>query len=620
MTFRIKTAVLFILLSLIPISIVSSLVFIRGKIIIENKTTVHLTTTNTLKSEILGQWVRHHGQILETAAAIPELAPGCLAPLMAGTPSIGCRLRNALVPFIKTRQFLELFLVAPDSGQVVFSTDPLQEGKFKDHQDFFKKGKTEAFVQDIFFDLATGKPVLFFARPMKDANNDLYALIVGRADLAGLSKDFEKQNLLSRTEDTYLVNKFNYFITEPRFGKGYALKKSIANPLLESARQNGKVLGNYMNYRGAEVLGEVRWLEDIRLYIISEIQSAEAHEPVQRLKKQVLLIVLILAAVSALTGWFLAATITEPLTALINAAGHVGKGEFRIKLNARGKGELYNLVRSFEAMADRLARTMVSKEKLEKEVEIRRAAEAELKSAVNDLKQSNQDLQQFAYVASHDLQEPLRMVASFTQLLADRYRDALDDKARTWIDFAVDGATRMQKLIQDLLSFSRVSTHGRRFENTDLAACLKVALKNLSLAVEESGARIETDDLPVVQADENQMVMLFQNLIGNSIKFCKDKVPEIRISSEKKEQDWEIRVQDNGIGIEPEFVEKIFIIFQRLHTREEYQGTGLGLAVCKRIAQRHGGRIWVTSRPGEGTLFHIVLPARQRQAGKGGTP
>jgi hypothetical protein len=246
--------------------------------------------------------------------------------------------------------------------------------------------------------------------------------------------------------------------------------------------------------------------------------------------------------------------------------------------------------------------------KLNAELE-RKVAErtAELAERAKDLERSNMELQQFAYVASHDLQEPLRTIASFTQLLAKRYADKLDDKAREFIGFAVDGSKRMQTLINDLLSFSRVGTQGKTFVPVGCDAIVDAVLRNLKRAIEESGAVITRDSLPVVVADEVQLGQLLQNLVGNAIKFHGAKAPRIHVGAERNGQGWKISVRDNGIGIAPEHYERIFVIFQRLHTKTQYAGTGIGLAICKKIAERHGGRIWVEGTPGGGSTFYFTI-------------
>ena len=244
----------------------------------------------------------------------------------------------------------------------------------------------------------------------------------------------------------------------------------------------------------------------------------------------------------------------------------------------------------------------------------RQRAEEELKHAIEELKRSNAQLEQFTYVASHDLQEPLRSVAGAVQLLQRRYQGQLDSRADQFIAHAVDNVTRMQALINDLLAFSRVGRRGKPFEPTDCNQVMKNALRNLKAAIQESEAQITYDPLPEVMADQGQLTQLFQNLIGNAIKFHGEAPLEIHVGAWRGEGEtqgeWVFHVKDNGIGISPEYYERIFIIFQRLHTRDEYTGTGIGLAICKNIVERHGGRIWVESEAGHGTTFYFTLPMR----------
>ncbi len=232
-----------------------------------------------------------------------------------------------------------------------------------------------------------------------------------------------------------------------------------------------------------------------------------------------------------------------------------------------------------------------------------------IQRTAEDLARSNEDLSQFAYVASHDLQEPLRMVSSFVQLLKKKYGDRLDAEADQFIGFAVEGASRMQTLINDLLAYSRLGTRGRELGPTDSGIALANALANLGAAIHETAAEITHGQLPTVRADGTQLAQVFQNLVGNAIKFRGAATPKIHVDVRREKDHWLFSVRDNGIGIAPEFRDRIFLIFQRLHVRHKYPGTGIGLAVCKKIVERHGGQIWVESEAGDGATFYFTIPA-----------
>jgi signal transduction histidine kinase len=247
----------------------------------------------------------------------------------------------------------------------------------------------------------------------------------------------------------------------------------------------------------------------------------------------------------------------------------------------------------------------------QKEAELRETTR-QLEEHGRELKRSNTELEQFAYVASHDLQEPLRMVGSYCQLLKRRYAGKLDGDADEFIEFAVEGANRMQRLINDLLNYSRVGRRGEAFQALPAGDLVKIALGNLQAAIADGGATVEVGELPQVVGDRTLLAQLFQNLIGNAIKFRRDEPPVVRIAAVVDGGFAEFTVEDNGIGIEREYVDKVFLIFQRLHDRDKYAGTGIGLAIVKKVVEYHGGKIWIESEPGQGSRFQFTLPTAQR--------
>ncbi len=263
--------------------------------------------------------------------------------------------------------------------------------------------------------------------------------------------------------------------------------------------------------------------------------------------------------------------------------------------------------RLLEGLAIYIAPVLHARLRRERQEERRRQAEEQLANKAEELVRSNMELSQFAHVAAHDLQEPLRMVASYTSLLRERYSGHIDDEADEYINFAVEGAMRMRELIEGLLTFSRVESTGRALEPTDVAEVLVQVRDSMQVAIRESEAALKVGEMPSVMAAGGQLRQVFQNLVANAIKFCGASPPRIRVSAFRLRSEWVMVIKDHGIGIEPDYHEKIFQIFSRLHSRQEYPGVGIGLAVCKRIVERHGGRIWLESTPGEETSFFFTL-------------
>jgi PAS domain S-box-containing protein len=292
-----------------------------------------------------------------------------------------------------------------------------------------------------------------------------------------------------------------------------------------------------------------------------------------------------------------------------DAAAHGGAYESEFRAIMPDGGQRWLLLRGQRAQAGGVMRGVLM------DVTQRRGAEEDLRRTADELAASNRELEQFAYIASHDLQEPLRMVTGYMALLRRRYEGRLDKDAQEFIAFAYDGAQRMQSLISDLLIYSRLGTRARPFELTDVEAVLREAMANLQGAIRDSGAVVTHDPMPTLHADSSQLLQLLQNLISNAIKFrAPDRPPRVHIWARREDGHWLFGVSDNGIGIMPQHRERIFMIFQRLHTRQNYAGTGIGLAIVKKVVERHGGKVWVESQVGEGSTFYFTIPLRPREA------
>lgn len=378
-------------------------------------------------------------------------------------------------------------------------------------------------------------------------------------------------------------------------------RSTYARPAIAQVAATGKpILGGNIATGKAD-FGRIRtpmgsfqaYLSAQHRQAVSQLQASAGVLDVTGIVSAVALILVLVAL-----GIALRAAAIRPLTRLAGDARQVASGDFDHDVDPSGPREVHTLAVDVNEMRQRILR----------ELSAVRAGHAALEARARDLERSNAELEQFAYVASHDLQEPLRKVASFCQLLQRRYIGQLDARADQYIEFAVDGAKRMQALIDDLLAFSRVGRAERAPTLVSCAKALSQARVNLTSEIKKSGAAIETTDLPAVNAEFTLLTSLFQNLISNGIKFRGEQPPVVRITAGRRDDDWLFSVADNGIGIEPEFADRIFVIFQRLHDRTQYAGTGIGLSMCRKIVEHYGGRIWLDTEYHEGAKFNFTLP------------
>lgn len=399
--------------------------------------------------------------------------------------------------------------------------------------------------------------------------------------------------------DIYLVDERGRAIAhrDPRLAGSFS-DLSTAPPvaaLLADRGASGAV--KYTAARGEELAAYAR-VPAMGWGVIVERPASDALAVARSGREVSFLIHFSVMVLVAIGGAIAAGALARPLEALAHEAGKLGAGAPVAALPQSHIPEIARLSAAFEDLQRRLAARTAERER----------AEVALRHHAQELARSNAELEEFAYVASHDLQEPLRIIKSYLQLLAKRYAGKLDRDADQFIAYAVDGAARLQQLINDLLAYSRVGTTGAAFSETNCEAILEDALGDLKMAIEESAAVVTHDRLPTVVGDGSQLRQVFQNLIANAIKFRNAAHPRVHVAAERQADGWVFSVRDNGIGVAPEFADRIFMIFQRLHARNDYPGTGVGLAICKKIVERHGGRIWVESQSGQGATFRFIIP------------
>ena len=608
MKFSLRIPLLFVLIAITATLAVSCLSYYNGRTAIENEVISRITDVNILKETEVEEWLYDGKALIEVTASNAYFKDEYASVIVSHDPLIPEHMaihkkiiEDILMPVLKGGLFFELFIIRLDDGLIMISTDYVQEEKYVPDMLYFVNGKEGTYIQSAYYSMALQKPAITVATPIKDRSGRTIAVLGGRFDLGYLSAIMKKQGEFSNSIDTYIVNKFNFFVTEPRFGSDYALKKSIYTDGVVKALAHFDGVSLYNDYREKPVIGAYRWSSVLESAILTEVNQSEAFAPVYNLQIKIFFAGLGVILFSAIIGYLLSLTITKPLNKLVKGTAKISSGDLDYRFDFKSKNEISRLANSFDIMIKRLKETLVSRDKLSEEVKIRKKKEEELKI-------SNSELESFAYVASHDLQEPLRVISNFSSLLSNRYREKIDKDGKEFIDFITDSTVRMQKMIKDLLSFSRIATKGKLFKNTNLKTILKAAIFNLRILIEETGCDIKIGKMPGITCDNSLFISLFQNLIENAIKFRSGKKPLIEINAKKDSNNWIISVKDNGIGIKEEYKEKIFIIFQKLHTKDEYPGTGIGLSLCKKIVESHDGRIWVESDGVSGSTFYISLP------------
>jgi signal transduction histidine kinase len=631
MSIRSKLTILFLSITAIPLLLVSALTYSNFKNSLEANRFAQLVDLSIFRADRIEGYFAGLRADISVAQGFYIIKKN-LSVLNRQynekiTPEYG-QYRKALEDQLKHMQSVsamtDIMLVTPN-GRVAYANRPehyardLSSGS-DEERSAFEKGKTGICFSDIYLDTTEDKRFeMLVTAPATDFDGRFIGVIAFEVDMTPVYKLIQDVTGLGSTGEVLVGRKRGnqvLFLNPLRHDPNAALKREATVGDATSFPIQQAVLGKTgsgvaIDYRGKQVIAAWRYIPSMQWGLVAKIDTSEAFADVTNLRNLIWVILVIVFALSGVIAFSIAQSISVPIKNLTKGAKIIGSGNLDYRVGTNLKDEIGQLSRSFDKMTHDVKAITASRDELNKEVSERKRVEGSLRQTAEDLERSNKDLEQFAYVASHDLQEPLRAVAGFVGLLKKQYHDKLDAVAAEYIDLSVEGAERMQTLIHDLLTFSRVGTKGGAFVRMNMKDAFDDAMKNLQVAITESGALVTyCDEMPSVSADPTQMTQLLQNLIANAIKFHGQMRPQIVVGAERKNNYWVMSVKDNGIGIEPQYYDRIFLIFQRLHTRSQYKGTGIGLAVCKKIVERHGGMIWVESKPGEGSTFFFTIPDR----------
>jgi len=603
-----KLTILFLLLAIVPTAIIGYLAYENGSRTIVQETIDHLVSINIFKSNEVKRWIKEDERSIEELAQRPLVKE--FAAVLAKHDNFdsayhkakGSLIEDHLNPRLKYGLVLELFVMCPRHGLISASTNEKQEGKYRDTYPYFSEGKSRTYIQGIYYSSVLEQPAMTISTPIKDKQGNLMGVMAGHLDLGELSKIIALQSGKSPTEDTYLVNTFNFFVTEPRFGQGYALKKAVRTEGVEAGLSGKDGVGFYKDYRGVPVIGAYKWLPDFNMCIITEIDQAEAFAPVVGLARVITGIASAISILAGLLGFFFARTITRPVQQLAAGAEKIGGGNLEHRVGTESKDEIGGLSRAFDRMTESLKATMVSRDELEQRVRDRTA----------QLEAANKELEAFSYSVSHDLRAPLRSIDGFSQALLEDYFDKIDEQGKDYLHRVRAASQRMAQLIDDVLNLSRVTRSEMRFEKIDLGTLVSKIRKELQERQPDRKVEFAISSGLVGRGDARLLRIVLENLLGNAWKFT-GKHPlakiEFGVTHVGHGHDKPVfYVRDDGAGFDMAYVDKLFVPFQRLHASAEFPGTGIGLATVQRIIHRHGGRVWAEGEVEKGATFYFTLP------------
>lgn len=617
-----KLLLVFVLFAALTLLGAGVLFYTTGRESLQRSTTAALLATALEKQAALHAWTEEQRRRITNLANNEELRDALL-----DWHASKSRADEQLSSLLRLQSelhspFLGLLLLDPQTGRVIATTDQGDVGASEHDRPYFINGRRNPFFQSPYYSEQLRAPATAVAAPVRLTNGEVLGVLVARLTLDEMSQIINRRSGINQSDEAYLVNSDGVYASQPRLlAEQVLLRRRVNTEAVQRCLQRNSGVLLAPDYRDIPAIIVYRWLSSEQMCLVVKIDQSEAFESVASFGQTIFLIGVFVLLVAVALGFWLARNITRPVLALQAGVARFGRGELDIRLPEHSHNELGLLAREFNMMAAALAEQKQELQRhtaeLEQRVEERTRA---LKVFATRLEQSNRELQDFASVASHDLQEPLRKIQAFGDRLKTKHAASLNDEGLDYLSRMQQAAQRMQVLIDDLLTFSRVTSKAQPFAPVDLAYVAQEVKSDLDARIERTGGRVEIGALPTIEAEPTQMRQLLQNLIANALKFHRPgEAPIVKVSADLQEEGADsccrMIVEDNGIGFDEKYLDRIFTVFQRLHGRSEYEGTGIGLAVCRRIVERHGGSITARSAPGQGSTFIVTLPLRQQRGG-----
>lgn len=597
-----KLTLVFVIFAAVLLTLVSGLAYISGRSALQDATISDLLSTALEKQAALDVWFGERQSDMAILAAWPAFLEDTATFIASPANSPTARdAHERVLAQLKPRagpvfKFLTLSVLEPELGKVMISTDPHEEGKSKAERSFFIYGKQGSYIQNI-YDSPEIDPAIILSTPLRSADGQLIGVLTGQVNPAELNTIMNRRTGVRRTVDAYLVNSANILVTQPRFIADPVRQRVIYTESVKRclARDNGVVAAE--DYMDQHAIVVYRWLSERELCLIVKIDQAEALAPSRAFGETIIGVSGVALVAAFILAILLARTISGPVLTLQAGAERFGRGELTLRLPENSQDELGLLGHALNQMAIGLS---------EKETQLR--------EYTKQLEIANQELEAFSYSVSHDLRAPLRAIDGFARILSEDHAAHLSSEAQRYLRLVRANAHQMGRLIDDLLTFSRLSRQPLHKQTVAPATLIRQALENLR--AEQEGRKIEIviGQLPNCQADPALLTQVWQNLLSNAIKFTrKREKAAIEIGWDEQANQRIYFVKDNGVGFDMAYAHKLFGVFQRLHRTEEFEGTGVGLAIVQRIVLRHGGFVWAEAEAGKGAVFYFSLPWNKRR-------